>query len=46
MLLNTIIELKDVPKEEKSRKAKEMYERLSVEEKEKVEAEAKSSVDL
>ena len=46
MLLNTIIELKDVPKEEKSRKAKEMYERLSVEEKEKLEAEAKSSVDL
>ena len=46
MLLNTIIELKDVPKEEKSRKAKEMYERLSMEEKEKLEAEAKSSVDL
>ena len=46
MLLNTIIELKDVPKEEKSRKAKEMYERFSAEEKEKLEAEAKSSVDL
>ena len=46
MLFNNIIELKDVQKEEKRRKAEEMYERLCAEEKEKLEAEAKSSVDL
>eukprot|EP00794_Sanderia_malayensis_P012403 gene12403-13687_t len=39
-------ELKDVPKEEKSKLAKELYGNLSAEEKEKLEKEAKLDVDL
>lgn len=42
------IELKDVPKEEKSKRAKELYSTFSAEEKEELEKEAKlgANVDL
>ena len=42
----TNTELKDVPKEEKSKRAKELYSTLSAEEKEKLEKEAKLAADV
>ena len=40
------IELKDVPKEEKSKMAKELYRSLSAEDKEQLEKEAKLGADV
>ena len=40
------IELKDVPKEEKSKMAKDLYRSLSAEDKERLEKEAKLAADV